>query len=248
MSTSAAQRLSPSFPLPAPRGTAGALRAWQQAALDEYAARQPRDFLAVATPGAGKTTFALRLASRPARAPAGRGGHRGGPDRAPEAAVGGCGRPGRASRSTPRYANGQGPVGGALPRGRADVRAGRRPPAAAPQPHRADARPWSSSTRCTTAATRCRWGDAIREAFDPAARRLALTGTPFRSDINPIPFVAYAPGSRRRPAARSPTTPTATPTRSATGSCGRWCSWPTRGRCGGAPGPATRSPPGSASR
>ncbi len=39
------------------------------------------------------------------------------------------------------------------------------------------------------------WGDAIREAFDPAARRLALTGTPFRSDINPIPFVAYAPGS-----------------------------------------------------
>jgi superfamily II DNA or RNA helicase len=38
------------------------------------------------------------------------------------------------------------------------------------------------------------WGEAIREAFDPAARRLALTGTPFRSDTNPIPFVTYAPG------------------------------------------------------
>ena len=36
------------------------------------------------------------------------------------------------------------------------------------------------------------WGDAIREAFDPARRRLALTGTPFRTDANPIPFVTYA--------------------------------------------------------
>jgi superfamily II DNA or RNA helicase len=38
------------------------------------------------------------------------------------------------------------------------------------------------------------WGEAIREAFEPARRRLCLTGTPFRSDINPIPFVTYAPG------------------------------------------------------
>ncbi len=38
------------------------------------------------------------------------------------------------------------------------------------------------------------WGDGVREAFDPATRRLALTGTPFRSDVNPIPFVTYAPG------------------------------------------------------
>jgi superfamily II DNA or RNA helicase len=38
------------------------------------------------------------------------------------------------------------------------------------------------------------WGEAIREAFEPAHRRLALTGTPFRSDVNPIPFVTYAPG------------------------------------------------------
>ena len=38
------------------------------------------------------------------------------------------------------------------------------------------------------------WGEGVREAFEPATRRLALTGTPFRSDINPIPFVTYAPG------------------------------------------------------
>lgn len=38
------------------------------------------------------------------------------------------------------------------------------------------------------------WGDAIREAFDDATRRLALTGTPFRSDDSPIPFVTYEAG------------------------------------------------------
>jgi superfamily II DNA or RNA helicase len=37
------------------------------------------------------------------------------------------------------------------------------------------------------------WGDAIREAFNDATRRLALTGTPFRSDDAAIPFVTYAP-------------------------------------------------------
>ncbi len=36
------------------------------------------------------------------------------------------------------------------------------------------------------------WGDGLREAFDPAVRRLSLTGTPFRSDTSPIPFVEYA--------------------------------------------------------
>lgn len=35
------------------------------------------------------------------------------------------------------------------------------------------------------------WGDAIREAFTPAVRRLLLSGTPFRTDGKPIPFVTY---------------------------------------------------------
>ena len=39
------------------------LRKWQQEALDKYLSANPRDFLAVATPGAGKTTFALRIAA-----------------------------------------------------------------------------------------------------------------------------------------------------------------------------------------
>lgn len=44
------------------------------------------------------------------------------------------------------------------------------------------------------------WGEAIRVAFASARRRLGLTGTPFRSDANPIPFVTYihdADGSLR---------------------------------------------------
>lgn len=35
------------------------------------------------------------------------------------------------------------------------------------------------------------WGDGIAAAFEPAAVRLMLSGTPFRSDQNPIPFVNY---------------------------------------------------------
>src|SRR5689334_3296129 len=49
---------------PRPVPDAGpSLRAWQRKALVEYLRRRSEDFLAVATPGAGKTTFALRVAA-----------------------------------------------------------------------------------------------------------------------------------------------------------------------------------------
>jgi superfamily II DNA or RNA helicase len=35
------------------------------------------------------------------------------------------------------------------------------------------------------------WGDGVRTAFEPATRRLCLSGTPFRSDQSTIPFVNY---------------------------------------------------------
>ncbi|THJ24758.1 MAG: ATP-dependent helicase [Nitrospira sp. CG24E] len=38
------------------------------------------------------------------------------------------------------------------------------------------------------------WGNALREAFSEAVLRLALSGTPFRSDNNPIPYVRYEQG------------------------------------------------------
>lgn len=39
------------------------------------------------------------------------------------------------------------------------------------------------------------WGDAVVEAFDPARRRLLMTGTPFRSGAEAIPYVSYDDGS-----------------------------------------------------
>lgn len=47
----------------APRDDQRLLRDWQRRALVKYLAAKPRDFLAVATPGSGKTTFALRIAA-----------------------------------------------------------------------------------------------------------------------------------------------------------------------------------------
>lgn len=35
------------------------------------------------------------------------------------------------------------------------------------------------------------WGEAVVEAFDPALKRLLLTGTPFRSGAEEIPYIAY---------------------------------------------------------
>ena len=55
--------LSPAWPDRAAWGTATSLRAWQTAAMHDYFDRSPRDYLAVATPGAGKTTFALSVAA-----------------------------------------------------------------------------------------------------------------------------------------------------------------------------------------
>jgi superfamily II DNA or RNA helicase len=41
------------------------------------------------------------------------------------------------------------------------------------------------------------WGKALRTAFQPAVFRLILSGTPFRSDNNPIPFIRYEEGESR---------------------------------------------------
>ena len=65
------------------------------------------------------------------------------------------------------------------------------------------------------------WGDGVKAAFEPAVRRLMLTGTPFRSDDNPIPFVTYERGRRRPAALPVRLDRTATPTRCATASSGR---------------------------
>ena len=196
MSSSALDHLSPAFPQRAAWGTASSLRAWQAAALDQYERDQPRDFLCVATPGAGKTTFALRvattlLASRAVR---------------------------RIVVVTPtehlkvQWADAAARVGiqldpglgGSSRRGRAKEYHGSAVTYAG-----VAARSYVYEALCHSKETLVifdeihhagdsrSWGEAITFAFTHATRRLALTGTPFRSDEHPIPFVAYdeiAPG------------------------------------------------------
>ncbi|WP_018655869.1 DEAD/DEAH box helicase [Actinomadura flavalba] len=189
--------MPPAFPERAAWGTASSLRAWQQQALERYfgpdgTAPGPRDFLAVATPGAGKTTFALRLARELL-------------DRRLIAAITvvcptehlkrqwaeSAGRVG--IKIDPEYQNGQGKVGKEF-HGIAVTYA---TVAARPALHRN--RTESQNTlvifdEVHHAGDGLSWGDAVREAFEPAKRRLALSGTPFRTDINPIPFVEYEEG------------------------------------------------------
>ena len=191
MSISAASHLSPSYPDRAVRGTAGRLRAWQQAALDQYMEREPRDFLAVATPGAGKTTFALRIATElldrhvvntiTIVAPTehlktqwAEAAHRVG------------------IRIDPNYSG----VTGGTSRDYQGIAVTYAGVAAHPMLHRnrvEGRRTLVILDEIHHAGDSKSWGEAAYEAFEPAARRLALTGTPFRSDTNPIPFVTYAP-------------------------------------------------------
>jgi superfamily II DNA or RNA helicase len=191
MSTSAAEHLSPAFPRRAAWGTAGRLRAWQQAALDDYLSRDPRDYLAVATPGAGKTTFALRVAAELLERRAIRQltivtptDHlkRQWADAADKVGISidpvFSGRTGRTSRDYTGVAVTYAGV------------------AAQPMLHRArceNRRTLVILDEVHHAGDSLSWGEAAREAFAPAHRRLALTGTPFRSDVNPIPFVTYTP-------------------------------------------------------
>ena len=189
MSTSAASHLPPAYPERAAWGTAGKLRAWQAAALERYLAERPRDFLAVATPGAGKTTFALRVATELL--------DRGEVSRitivAPtehlkvqwaEAAA----RVG--IRIDPGFTNAQGRHARDFD-GIAVTYAG---VASKPLLHRARseaARSLVILDEVHHGGDALSWGEAVREAFEPATRRLALTGTPFRSDTAAIPFVRY---------------------------------------------------------
>ncbi|GAA4358050.1 DEAD/DEAH box helicase [Angustibacter luteus] len=189
MSTSAASHLPPAFPGRAPWGTASKLRAWQAAALDQYLREQPRDFLAVATPGAGKTTFALRVATELL--------DRGEISRITVVAptehlksqwADAAHRVG--IRVDPQFRNAHGTHG----RDFDGVAVTYAQVAARPLLHRARteaARTLVILDEIHHGGDALSWGDAVREAFEPAQRRLALTGTPFRSDTAAIPFVTY---------------------------------------------------------
>ncbi len=174
------------------------LRTWQKEAYWEYFRLPRRDFLLVATPGAGKTAWALtiaaellarrEIASVTVVTPTEHLKHQW----AQAAHYAGI-------SLDSSYRNAQG-------RASADftgVAVTYAQVAAHPILHRqrtVNRRTLVIFDEIHHAGDAMSWGEAVREAFEPARRRLALTGTPFRSDANPIPFVTYAPdadGSRR---------------------------------------------------
>src|SRR3954465_10820891 len=165
------------------------LRAWQVAAKAALERHDGEAFLASATPAAGKTTFGLHVAHRLLSA-------------------------GRAARVVvvaptthiarqwaadaarygldiePNRPNAAGPE----PRDRHGVAVTYQTLAAGPKVHR---------RRCQEVPTllladephhmgeQAAWGRSAQSAFEAARFRLLLSGTPFRSDNTPIPWIAY---------------------------------------------------------
>jgi len=167
------------------------LRSWQKAAYLEYFRAGMRDFLLVATPGAGKTAYALTVAAELLA-------------RRQIAAItvvtptehlkyqwsqaaAGFGIP-----IDPAYRNAQGRVSADY----TGVAVTYAQVAAHPALHRQrteNRRTLVIFDEIHHAGDALSWGEAVSEAFEPATRRLGLTGTPFRTDANPIPFVTYLP-------------------------------------------------------
>jgi superfamily II DNA or RNA helicase len=167
----------------------GSLRPWQKAAYQEYFRLPRRDFLLVATPGAGKTAFALTIAAdllarrevatvtvvtptEHLKHQWSQAAHRVG------------------IALDPAYRNSQ----GAASADYAGVVVTYAQVAAHPALHRqrtTNRRTLVIFDEIHHTGDALSWGEAAREAFEPARRRMGLTGTPFRSDANPIPFVTY---------------------------------------------------------
>ena len=181
--------LPPAYPERAAWGTAPKLRQWQAEALEKYFASNSSDFLAVATPGAGKTTFALRVANELVErgivnritvvAPT---------DHLKRQWADAAARVGLAI--DPNFKNADGRHG----HGFIGVAVTYAQVASKPMLHRAKteaARTLVILDEIHHGGDALSWGDGIREAFEPAVKRLSLTGTPFRSDTAAIPFVEY---------------------------------------------------------
>lgn len=159
--------------------------------MRKYLMARPKDFLAVATPGAGKTTFALRIAAElladrtvdtvTVVAPTEHLKHQWAAAAARNAIL-----------LDPEFSNSSGML--------------------APEYHgvvvtyaQVASHPYKHRARTDAKRTLVildeihhggdtkSWGEGIREAFGDAERRLSLTGTPFRSDDATIPFVDYEP-------------------------------------------------------
>jgi superfamily II DNA or RNA helicase len=165
------------------------LRAWQEAALTTLRAHESTSFLASATPAAGKTTFGLRVAYEMLAA-----------GRVQRVVVAGptthiCRQ---WAADAARYGIDLEPnrpnSDGREPADRHGIAVTYQTIAVGPRGHRAG---------CASRATlliadephhmgeHAAWGSRAQDAFEEARFRLLLSGTPFRSDSNPIPWVTY---------------------------------------------------------
>jgi len=164
------------------------LRRWQKRALDQFQSSGHADFLAVATPGAGKTTLSLTAAVQ----------HLHTSPRSPVIVV----TPTQHLRT--QWADSAASLGlalepswsssdGALP---SDVHGAvltYQQVASAPAKVAAIARDgFVVLDEVHHAGAEKAWGDSVAFAFANSARRLSVSGTPFRSDTQAIPFVRYA--------------------------------------------------------
>jgi superfamily II DNA or RNA helicase len=159
--------------------------------LVRYLAAAPRDFLAVATPGSGKTAFALRIAG----------------ELIADGAVDRITVVVPTEHLKTQWALAAAAVGIALDPKFANSAAQSSSEyhgvvvtyaqvASHPMRHRVRTENYRTLVvfdEIHHGGDAKSWGEAIREAFGDATRRLALTGTPFRSDDSPIPFVTYQP-------------------------------------------------------
>jgi superfamily II DNA or RNA helicase len=189
-STDGASSIRPG-PEPAPSQAArrggGGLRAWQRDALTQFEASASPNFLAVATPGAGKTTFALTAARRALLARAIRRVVVVVPTQHLKFQWA------HAAERLDIHLDPEWNVGyGGLPSDAHGVAVTYQQVAASP----AALRPLVRDALVVLdeihhAGDSRAWGDATRQAFDPAWRRLSLSGTPFRSDQRTIPFINY---------------------------------------------------------
>jgi superfamily II DNA or RNA helicase len=162
------------------------LRPWQHTALECFLSRQQRDFLAVATPGAGKTTYALvaariALAERPASVIV----------VTPTAHLKTQWATAAAHLQLhldPAWSAANGP----LPADMHGIVTTYHQTALNPDALRQVAPgAFVILDEVHHGGEDRAWGAALQQAFGGAGRRLSLSGTPFRSDTRAIPFVRY---------------------------------------------------------
>ena len=170
------------------------LRKWQKNALDVFAAREGDDFLAVATPGAGKTTFALTAARQDLAANPGRSLVVVAPTQHLK---------GQWAAAAERFGLHLDPAwiaGEPLPAEvHGIVTTYQQVAQSALEVRKIASGAFVVLDEVHHAGDERAWGDGVRSAFEVGAVRLCLSGTPFRSDSLAIPFVYYDAGGEAEP-------------------------------------------------